>query len=71
MGLGGLFIAAPDPPAGGTFVALFFELPYGEVRANAIVRDAVPGAGMGVEFIGMKPEDRARLHQLLKKLLGE
>ena len=33
-----------------------------------MVRNSHPGKGMGVEFISMKPEDRARLHRLLRKL---
>jgi len=48
---------------------MVFQIPGGEVRARAMVRDSHPGKGMGVEFTSMKPEDRARLHQLLSKLL--
>jgi hypothetical protein len=35
-----------------------------------MVRDSRPGKGMGVEFISMRPEDRARLDRLLRKLLA-
>ncbi len=69
LGMGGLFINIPDPPAVGTVVKLLFEVPSGEVRAQAIVRNVKPGQGMGVEFRQMAMEDRARLQQLLKRLI--
>ena len=68
LGLGGLFIATPDPPALGTLVKMVFDVPGGEVRARAIVKNIKPGQGMAVAFIQMEQEDRARLDQLLKKL---
>jgi hypothetical protein len=70
LSLGGLFIEAPQPAASGEVLKLFFKIPGGEVRARAMVRDSHPGKGMGVEFTAMGQEDRARLHQLLSKLLG-
>ena len=70
VGLGGLFISTPAPPGVGEIVKLFFEVPGGEVRARAVVRDSQQGKGMGVEFTAMGHEARARLHHLLKRLLG-
>lgn len=70
LGLGGLFIRTAQPPPVGDIVRLFFEVPGGEVRARAVVRDSKPGQGMGVEFTSMGHEDRARLDRLLKRLLG-
>ncbi len=69
LALGGLFITTPEPPPLGTVLKLAFEVPGGHVTARATVRDVRPGKGMGIEFIGMKPEERARLVQLLKRLL--
>ena len=69
MGLGGLFISTPEPPMRGEIIKLFFELPDGEVRARAVVRDSRTGEGMGVEFTAMGHEARARLRSLLKRLL--
>jgi len=69
LGLGGLFISTPNPPAVGEIVNLIFEVPGGEVRARAVVRSSQPGRGMGVEFTAMGHEARARLHRLLKRLL--
>jgi len=67
--LGGLFIREADPPPAGSLLQLLFETPNGEVRARATVRNSFPGRGMGVEFTQMRQEERARLSQMLKKLL--
>ena len=70
LGLGGLFITTPEPPAQGDFIRLIFEVPGGEVRARAIVRVSELGKGMGVEFTAMSLEARALLDHLLRRLLG-
>jgi hypothetical protein len=71
LGLGGLFIDANKPAATGEVIRVFFEVPGGEVRATAVVRDSQPGIGMGIEFAAMDPEPRARLLQLLRRLIGD
>lgn len=68
LGLGGLFIATPDPAPVGSLVKLLFDVPDGEVRARAIVKNVKAGQGMAVAFIDMGYADRARLDQLLRKL---
>jgi Tfp pilus assembly protein PilZ len=68
LALGGLFITTPKPPPVGDAIHLIFEVPGGDVRARAIVRDSQQGKGMGVEFTAMGPEARARLNQLMKIL---
>jgi hypothetical protein len=65
IGLGGLFLHTLDPPPSGTVMELLFDLPSGEVRAKASVRDSVPGKGMGVQFIQMQTTDRSRLDKFL------
>ncbi|MBI3670220.1 MAG: PilZ domain-containing protein [Acidobacteria bacterium] len=70
LGLGGLFISTPEPPAVGEVVKLLFEVPDGEVHARGVVRDSLPGKGMGVAFTAMDQEARARLQQLLRRLLA-
>jgi len=65
VGMGGLFLETSNPLPSGTVIELLFDLKTGEVRARAIVRDSVPGKGMGVQFMQMQPADRARLNQLL------
>jgi PilZ domain len=68
VALGGLFISTEEPPPNGDTIRLIFEIPGGEVRARAVVRDCQPCKGMGIEFTAMGPEARARLHQLMKAL---
>jgi hypothetical protein len=70
LGLGGLFIEVSEPAATGEVLKLVFQVPNGDVRARAMVRSSYPGKGMGVEFTSMGPEDRARLNQLLTRLLA-
>jgi len=65
MGLGGLFLQAAKTPSDGSTIDLIFDLPTGQVRGRAIVRNSKPGKGMGIQFVQMKPEDRAKLHRFL------
>ena len=69
LGLGGLFLATPDPLPVGTLIKLLFDVPTGEVRARAMVKNIKAGEGMAVAFIDMHHSDRARLSQLLKTLV--
>jgi len=68
LGLGGLFIRTPNPPSAGTTIRLLMDTPAGEIRARAVVRSAIAKIGMGVKFVAMLPEDRARLGRWLKTL---
>jgi curved DNA-binding protein CbpA len=67
MGLGGLYLHAANPPNEGSSIEVFLDLPTGQVRARAIVRRVTLGKGMGVQFVQMKPEDRAKLNQYLSQ----
>ena len=69
LGMGGLFISVPDPRPVGTKLRLSFEVPGGNVQTEAIVRNIVPGEGMGVEFTRLGLKDRILLENLLKRLL--
>ena len=69
LGLGGMFIEAAEPAAIGAGIRMVFKIGGSEVRARAMVRNSRPGKGMGVEFTSMNPEDRARLHRLVARLL--
>jgi tetratricopeptide (TPR) repeat protein len=68
IGLGGLYLAASAPPAAGTSIDLVLSLPVGEVRARAVVCRSTPGKGMGVQFVLMRGEDRAKLNRFLLNL---
>ena len=68
LGLGGLYIRTVEPPSPGTFIQLLLDVPAGEVRARAVVQRSKPKEGMGVKFVAMQQEDRARFDQWLKHL---
>jgi tetratricopeptide (TPR) repeat protein len=65
LGMGGLFLYVAKPPSTGSTLELVFDLPTGEIRGRAIVRHSKLGVGMGVQFIQMRPEERARLNRFL------
>jgi hypothetical protein len=65
VSLGGLFISTLQPQPAGTTLQVLFETPGGEVRARAVVRNVRPNAGMGIEFVAMQMQDRARLHHFI------
>ena len=68
LGVGGAFLLVAHPLSAGTHVELLFDVTGGEVRARAIVRHGRPGHGMGVQFVHMGSEDRARLNRFVKEL---
>lgn len=70
VSIGGLFVLSDHPAPVGSSVRLLFDIPGGEVLATATVRNHVAGRGMGVEFTDIRPEDRARLDQLLDRLMS-
>jgi len=67
LGLGGLFLHTTSPASQGSSLELIFDLPTGQVRARAIVRSLQPGKGMGIQFVQMRPEDRAKLNKYLSR----
>src|SRR5215469_17814547 len=71
LGLGGLFVCTQQPPPVGTSLQLLFNVPEGEVRARAIVRNLAPSRGMGLAVVSMEHEHRARLDRWLKILAAE
>jgi tetratricopeptide (TPR) repeat protein len=68
LGVGGVFLLVAHPLSAGTHVEILFDVPGGEVRARAIVRHSRAGHGMGIQFVHMGGEDRARLHRFVKEL---
>jgi len=68
LALGGLYVRTPEPPPPGTFIQLLLDVPAGEVRAGAVVQRSKPKEGMGVKFVAMQQEDRARFFRWVKHL---
>lgn len=69
LSMGGLFLCGSTTLRVGTDLTLVFEVPGGMVLADAVVRNIVPGEGMGVEFTKMNPQNRVLLEGLLTRLL--
>jgi len=69
LSMGGVFLCGPITLRVGSELTVVFEVPGGMVLAEAVVRNNVPGEGMGVEFTKMNPENRALLEELLTRLL--
>ena len=69
LGMGGLFVCGDHTLSIGADLRLVFEVPGGMVQAQAVVRNIVPGEGMGVEFVNMNAEDMVLLERLLQRLL--
>jgi hypothetical protein len=70
LSLGGVFIHTPEPAPVGSMINMLLDMPNGDVRARAIVRRVAPSKGMGIEFISMTPEDRARLNKQIQGMLN-
>jgi hypothetical protein len=68
--MGGLFIETDTPPVAGMSAELDFLVQEGQIRAEAIVRHAEPGRGLGLRFTAVRNEDRLRLEELVKRLRG-
>jgi hypothetical protein len=69
LSMGGLFLSVCNAPPVGANLRLAFEVPGGSVQAEGVVRNIVPGEGIGVEFTRMAPRDRILLERLLRRLL--
>ncbi len=70
MSMGGLFIETPQPRAEGILARLHFLVQEGQIRADAVVRHAKSGAGLGLKFIALTEQDRPKLAALLTRLRG-
>jgi hypothetical protein len=68
LGLGGLYIRTLDPAPPGAFIQLLFDVPAGEVRAQALVQRSNPQQGMAVKFIFMEHSHRGRFSRWLNSL---
>jgi hypothetical protein len=69
LSMGGVFLCGSITLRVGTDLTLVFEVPGGMILADGVVRNIVPGEGMGVEFTKMNPQSRDLLEELLTRLL--
>jgi hypothetical protein len=68
LSMGGLFIETKVPKAPGISANLHFLVQEGQIRADAVIRHAKPGRGLGLRFTAVRNEDRQRLAELMKRL---
>ena len=68
MSMGGLFIETPQPRAAGVLTKLHFLVQEGQIRADAVVRHAKSGVGLGLRFTAMSEPDRPKLAALLARV---
>ncbi len=71
IGMGGLFLHTPDSLPVGSVIEIDLDLKTAKLHVRAKVRDAVPGKGMGLQFVQMNTTDRYRLNQFLSQDLPD
>ena len=70
MSLGGIFIETPKQRSTGAMTKLHFLVPEGQIRAEAVVRHAMPNGGIGLKLTVVREEDRLHLAALVRRLRG-
>ena len=68
IALGGAFLETDQRLVVGDSMRLEIRAGLRRIQSTAVVRNAKTN-GVGVEFVHMKPDDRERLHRLVKQLL--
>ena len=68
ISLGGLFIETLRRKAVGVSASLHFLVQEGQVRADAVVRHALPGTGVGLKFRAVRDEDRPHLAAMMTRI---
>jgi hypothetical protein len=68
LSLGGLFIETSNARTVGVLTRLHFLVGEGEIRADAVIRHAQRGSGLGVKFMALHEKDRPNLAALLTRL---
>lgn len=69
ISLGGALVEMPNPLwLGAEFFARFSLGDPEPLEVACVVRQILPGVGMGVEFLDLRPADLSRLRRLLETL---
>jgi len=68
LSTGGLFIETSTPRVTNTKITVDFLVQEGQIRAEAVVRHAKPGRGLGLRFTAVSDADRHRLAALLTRV---
>jgi c-di-GMP-binding flagellar brake protein YcgR len=65
---GGLFLETQRHIPADTETKLHFLVQEGEINAQAVVRHARPGSGLGLKFVGVREENQRQLSALINRL---
>jgi hypothetical protein len=68
LSVGGLFIQTDENNPVGVTANLHFLVQEGQIRAEAIVRHARKGDGLGLKFTAVSDPDRPHLAALMNRL---
>ena len=68
LSFSGLFIETEKSKDPGDAAELHFLVQEGQIRADAVVRRAKPGHGLGLRLMAVHNNDRRRLVELMKRL---
>ncbi|MDA2912373.1 PilZ domain-containing protein [Acidobacteriia bacterium AH_259_A11_L15] len=69
ISLGGMLLEMENPLwVGAEFLARVSLEEEEPLEVGCVVRQVLPEAGMGVEFLDLKPAEQARLHRLVQML---
>ncbi len=66
-----MFIETPKQFPADTETKLHFLVQEGEISAQAVIRHARPGAGLGLKFVAVREEHRRQLVALINRLRGQ
>jgi hypothetical protein len=69
VSVGGLFIETRKVCPVDATVKLHFLVPDGEIAADATVRYARAGSGLGLKFKAVRSEDRERFATMIRRLI--
>jgi putative N-acetylmannosamine-6-phosphate epimerase len=69
LGIGGFFVRTKQKLPLRCLVQILLDLPVGQVRCRAVVRNIRENYGVGLQIIAMDPTDRARLFQQVNALM--
>jgi len=68
LSMGGMFVETAEARDLDATVKLDFLVQEGQIRAEAVVRHAKPGSGLGLRFTALTEEDGPRLTALMTRL---
>ena len=63
----GCYVESQAPLSLGTPLTIIFWIDSEKIITPAVVRTCDPGVGMGIEFIGLSPQNQGRVQQAVEK----